>query len=449
MTVWRARNLLYFHSMRLVYRFLAALILIGGSAAAWFLPGVGASRFDVDRTSGSSLQRRQAIAFYERRLADDPQNTLDMAQLATLLLDEGIMRRNGDALAQAEALARRSIRQSSRANGQSTALLVDILVAQNRFAEAEKAARDLVANDAQSPAYRALLAGILMEVGDYREAITLLGSVRLQRDDLVVAPLFARWAELTGQPGEARRILSQARDLAHQRADLGAEQRARFDLLLADLELRHGNLRHASAAIRSGMRESPGDWRLTLATARLEAAERDWERAIEAAERVIADVPAPDALALLASAHTIRGNHEQAGAYITALDAIKQRQAGTNRAWAFAMLDRDAAAETIVRQLAADTVVRRDVPTLDLLAWALYRDGRPKEALHLSRRATAMGSVEPALRFRAGMIEMAAGDPSLAIVHFEMAMQGQRALTDAQLAEARQAVATLSGRVSP
>ena len=435
--------------MRLIYRLLAALILIGGSAAAWFLPTVGAARFDAERKSGSSVQRRQAIAFHERRLEEDPRSALDMAQLAALLLEEGRMRGNGDALAQAEALARRSLGQRSRRNGRSAALLVNALVAQHRFTEALKVARDLVGFDPETPAYRALLAEVLMEVGEYREAITLLGSLRAHREDLGIAPRLARWAELTGQPGEARRILAAARDEAHQRPDLGGEQRAWYDLRLADVELRHGNLRHASAAIRSGLRESPGDWRLILAQAHLEAADGSWRKAIESAETVIADVPTPDALALLARGHTLLGRREEAGAYIVALDAASQRQREINRALAFTLLDQDTVPGGIARRVAADTLVRRDIHTLDLLAWALHKSGQSNDALRISRRATAMGNVEPALRFRAGMIELAAGDPSLARVHLEVALQGERALSESQRAEARQTVSNLSSRVIP
>ena len=47
------------------------------------------------------------------------------------------------------------------------------------------------------------------------------------------------------------------------------------------------------------------------------------------------------------------------------------------------------------------------------------------------------------------MIELAAGDPSLARVHLEVALQGERALSESQRAEARQTVSNLSSRVIP
>lgn len=425
--------------MRHLYRLLAALILVGGSAAAWFLPGVGASRFDVERRSGSSVQRRQAIAFHERRLKEDPESALDMTQLAALLLDEGRMRANDQAFVDAESLARRSLGLRSRPNGRSASLLANALVAQHRFTEAVAVARDLVKWDPETPAYRALLAEVLMEVGGYDEAITLLGTIRQHREDPGIAPQFARWAELTGQPGEARRILRAARDESRLRPDLGSEQRAWFDLRLADMELRHGNLRNASAAIKSGLRQSPNDWRLILASARLDAAQGSWQKAIESAERVISDVPTRDAFALLASAHTALGHVDEANAYVTALDAgSNRRRGGMHRSWAYSVLDQGGVgAAAIVSRMAADTLVRRDIHTLDLLAWALHRAGRTRDALPLVRRAVALGSVEPALRYHAGTIELAAGIAGVARGHFQVAMRGERALLGPQVAEVR------------
>jgi predicted Zn-dependent protease len=231
-----------------------------------------------------SVVRRESIAFYEHRLTEDPHSALDMAQLAAVLMEDGRMTGDERAFVKAESLARRSLGERTRRNGRSAALLVNALLAQHRFGEATEIARELVASDPETPAYRALLAEVLMEVGDYNEAIQLLGSVRSRRGDLGIAPRFARWAELTGQPGEARRILLAARNEASRRPDFDGEQRAWFSLRLADLELRHGHLRGASSAIKAGLRESPGDWRLLLASVRLSVARGDYEAAISAAE---------------------------------------------------------------------------------------------------------------------------------------------------------------------
>ena len=282
-----------------------------------------------------------------------------------------------------------------------------------------------------------------MEVGDYEEAIGQLGSVRERRADLGIAPRFARWAELTGQTAEARRILRQARKDATIRPDLPAEQRAWFGLRLADLELRHGNLRSAEVVIKVSLSEAPVDWRLILARARLEAALGSWRKAARSAEQVIATVPSPEAFALLATAQRELGQMEEADALDLALDGIVANQTGMiHRSWAMALVDRDRNVEQIVAMAANDTLNRRDVYSLDLLAWALHRAGRSNEAVPLARRATQLGSVEPMLRYHAGMIELAAGDATMGRRHLSIALGRSRALGAAQVSEIRRALST-------
>jgi predicted Zn-dependent protease len=429
--------------MRSVYNLLFAVTLIGGSAAAWLLPGLGAASPAAATAPTATALRRQAIAFYERRLNEDPRSALDMAQLAALVMEDG--RRSGDerAFVTAESLARRSLDERTKKNGRSAALLVNALLAQHRFGEAHETARDLVAREPDEPAYRALLAEVMMEVGDYASAIGQLGAVRKHREDLGIAPRFARWAELTGQTGEARRILRTARQAAAERADLMPEQRAWFGLRLADLELRHGNLRAATEVIEGSLHDAPDDWRLLLARARLELLKGSWRKAARSAEQVIAAVPSPDAFALLASVRREQGNSTEAEALELALEGIVQGQAGTiHRSWALTLLDRGRNVPEIIAVAAADTLVRRDIHTLDLLAWALHRAGRSREALPLTRRAMSLGSVEPVLRYHAGVIELAAGDVATGRQHLALALGRRRALTGEQVREIKRAIAT-------
>ncbi|HWP70695.1 MAG TPA: tetratricopeptide repeat protein [Gemmatimonadaceae bacterium] len=428
--------------MRHLHSALLAVTLLGGSAAAWFLPGTSSVRADVSDVAAAGVLRRQEIAFYGQRLHEDPHSALDMAQLASLQMEEGRMTGDERAFVRAESLARKSLGERTKRNGRSASLLVNALLAQHRFGEATVVARELVSFDPEIPAYRALLAEVLMEIGDYDQAIGMLGSVRAHRAELGIAPRFARWAELTGQVAEARRILGEARDEAYKRPDLTAEQRAWFSVRLADFELRHGHVRAASAAINRGMREAPDDWRLVLARARVESALSSWRAAIASADQIIANVPSPDALALLADAHAALGQDEEAASFRIALEGIAQRKNGQmHRSWALSLLDAGSHADTIVVLAAADTLVRRDVHTLDLLAWALHRSNRSAEALPIMRRAMKLGGREPAMRYHAGLIELAAGNRAAARGHLEIALRGRHALTPLQVTEARRAFA--------
>lgn len=421
---------------------LAITALVGAGAATWLLSEPSA---DVTPVVAPAVVRRQSIEFYERRLAEDPHSALDMASLAALYMDEGRLEEDERAFVKAESLARKSLGERTRRNGGSAALLVNALLAQHRFGEASKLAHELVEWDPETPAFRALLAETSMEIGDYRGAIAMLGSIRARRADLGIAPRFARWAELTGNTSEAQRILLAARDEAFRRSDLTPEQRAWFSVRLADFELRQGHVRGASQAIKSGLHESPGDWRLLLTSARLAVERGDWPGAIRAAEQVIAEVPSADAFALLARAHRELGHADEAAAFTAALEAVAFRRQGIHRTWAMALLDQGAAKQ-IVTAATSDTLVRHDIYTLDLLAWALHVDGRAAESLPLMRRAIALGSMEPVLRYHAGVIEAAVGEPSVAERHLTFALRGRRALSRSQASRAEQLIVEVRER---
>jgi tetratricopeptide (TPR) repeat protein len=326
---------------------------------------------------------------------------------------------------------------------------VNSLLAQHRFAEASGSARDLVEREPDEPAYRALLAEALLEVGAYDDALKQLNSIRANRADLGIAPRFARWAELTGRVGEARRILRAAGDAVAERADLSGEQRAWFLLRLADLELRHGNLRSAAQAIDHGLKVSPGDWRILLARARLSVAERRWSSAARDLEEVIAAVPSPEAFALLAATRRSLGMDDDAAAIEEILENLVDKPGALHRTWAFVLVDRGRKIDEIIHAVSADTLVRQDVHTLDLLAWALHRDGRTVEALPIVRRAIHMRTNEPALRFHAGMIEASVGNHAAARTHLEAAIGRRRALSDAQVREIRRTLRTLPSASEP
>ncbi|HQQ78716.1 MAG TPA: diguanylate cyclase, partial [Thermoanaerobaculia bacterium] len=66
---------------------------------------------------------------------------------------------------------------------------------------------------------------------------------------------------------------------------------------------------------------------------------------------------------------------------------------------------------------------RRDVYGYDAYAWALYRAGRPAEAVEPMKLALSRGTVDPLLEFHAGAIARAAGDAAGARRHLERALK--------------------------
>ena len=103
------------------------------------------------------------------------------------------------------------------------------------------------------------------ELGQYDEAGRRARLLATYQSDLGIAPRLARWAELRGQPEEARRLLRQAQGRGATAPRDAAEQLAWFHLRLGDLALRCGHLGEAQRRARGRPRDR--SWRLPAARA--------------------------------------------------------------------------------------------------------------------------------------------------------------------------------------
>ena len=82
--------------------------------------------------------------------------------------------------------------------------------------------------------------------------------------------------------------------------------------------------------------------------------------------------------------------------------------------------DRDLA--DALRLAREDAGRRGDVHGDDVLAWALYKNGRAAEAKRASTRALRLGTEDAAFHYHAGMIARALAQPRAATRHLERAL---------------------------
>jgi tetratricopeptide (TPR) repeat protein len=87
---------------------------------------------------------------------------------------------------------------------------------------------------------------------------------------------------------------------------------------------------------------------------------------------------------------------------------------------------------------------RRDIYGYDLLAWALHRSGRDREAEAPMTRALSLGTRDAMLLFHAGMIERALGNGEAARRHLEAALETNPNWDPFHPAEARAVLDSLS-----
>jgi tetratricopeptide (TPR) repeat protein len=89
---------------------------------------------------------------------------------------------------------------------------------------------------------------------------------------------------------------------------------------------------------------------------------------------------------------------------------IAEGRRGDKRTLALFLATKNRSSAEALRLAEAEMKVRPGVYTEDVLAWALYRNGRIEEAKSLVLRATELGTLEPLFLYHAGAIRLKAGE---------------------------------------
>ena len=376
-----------------------AVVACGGGTG----PGLEESRAPVEE---SRRIRDADILFFERRIAGDPEGALDLVQLGGLLLRRYRDRGDEADLLAAERAARRALANRDRRNEAAWRLLTAALSGQHRFLEARRTAERLVAVAPDDDAARAILGEVLLELGEYPAADRIFQRLAPRRFEAALAPRYARWLELRGRAGAARRLLEAARDDAARAGDrIPFEQRAWYHLRLAELAARFGAWRTAVREIGTGLALVPDEWRLLGLAARVALATDDLDRAIASGNASLAQHLDPATLATVGDAWRRKGDTLQAEQYFRAMEAMSQAPpGGFHRSWYLALLDHDRRIPEVLARVQADLETRPDIYGYDLLAWALFKSGRLAEARQAMARALAWGTEDPGLQARARAI---------------------------------------------
>jgi hypothetical protein len=177
-------------------------------------------------------------------------------------------------------------------------------------------------------------------------------------------------------------------------------------VLHGDLSFQLGRSRVAARDYATALAGVPGYVPALAGRARLAAAGGELRRAIAIMRGVVARLPLPEHVVALGELQLAAARRGAARRTFALLGAER-------RLLAAAKVDTDA--ETAVYEAdhgsprRAVALARRawaaapGVRAADALDWALTRSGHPHEGLRWARRALALGSLDPLLRFHAGM----------------------------------------------
>lgn len=353
----------------------------------------------------------QLLATWTRAASTDPYSAMFPAQVAALHLQRGrLTGEYNDALV-AEEYSRKSLAQRTQHNGGAFVTLAAALLEQHRFAEANQVARQLVAGEPNVDAYQSLLGQTELELGDYEAAKRSFGTITGPSSGPSTMAGLARWAEIQGDNRTALHLLRVAREATQKQTGETREEVAWYHMREADIELRRGHANAASNAVLAGLAMAPSDYRLLAARARLAARRGEWRDAVRYGEASTFNVLDPTTLAVVATAYGELGDTAKVVEVERAASAAVSGQGGTlHRTWAMYNLDRDRHVDSILALARHELTIRRDVYTLDLLAWAEFKRGALADARRHMDDALRVGISDPLLSYHGGFVYMAAGD---------------------------------------
>jgi tetratricopeptide (TPR) repeat protein len=381
----------------------------------WVLTGAALVLLAGGAGSAQDRPTDQALRFLQSRAAADPDDPLAHNRLAGAYIRKA--RESGDITyyGLAEQTAQHSLKLVSRGSvaARATTLLAVVHLARHEFREALVSVRAALDLDPSEQTSQAIAGDSLLELGEYDEAARayarLAGLDGPRRPDARVAYL----AFLRGDTAAAVAGMREAVAQLSASTPVG-EPLAWTRVQLGHLLLARGDLAGADAAYRDAAAALPGYHPALAGTAAVHAARGRLQEAADLYRKALDVVPLPEYATALGDVYTRLGRSAEAAKqyalveYIGRLSAINRTV--YNRELALFYADHDRQLPQALELARKELEARRDIYTYDVLAWALYKNGRAREAQAAMTEALRLGTPDARLFFHAGMIHRALGE---------------------------------------
>ena len=368
--------------------------------------------FSLSLKSDNQQTVESSISLYQGRVQQRPEDGLDRAALAGAYLKMARVTGAANWYLLAEQEARQSLANLPFDNNGAVMVLAEIAQAKHEFAEAVR-----LANQVSGPKSLTVVVTSKLAMGQLAEAetaadtmvdfvpslgsLSFRGLVRMARGNHAGALSDFQQAIAAEEPGEQR----------------GSAQVRTF---LGRLYAEQGKSEQAEQLYREALEIVP-DYPLALQhLAQLETRLGHY-RAANHQYSHLAKSAALQGVALqgMARVRALQGKPAEAewqSAETVLRSQIDQNALGHRRDLAHLLLERgqDRDVSEAIALMQTEVQNRRDAETLDILAWALWRGGRPQEARAAIREALDQGVQNAGIFYRAADIEMALNNPAQA-----------------------------------
>jgi tetratricopeptide (TPR) repeat protein len=364
------------------------------------------------------------IAYYERLLSRNARNARAYYGLGDALIRKA--RETGDPVYfnRAEEALRRSLEIAPR-NAGVVRHLAYVFYSRHEFHQAATYANKAIEIDSTDGDAYGILGDAFLEVGQYDKAREAYQKMMQLGQNLYSHGRLAGLKSIRGDNRGAIADLEQAIQ-SGKAADNPKESIAWAEWQLGSDHLALGNLKEAEAYYLQALQSYPNYYRALAGLAHIRAVQKRYEEAIDLYRQAIAIIPSPEYAAALGDIYAKTGRPEQARkqyalveyiGYLNALNKVLY-----NRELAYFYADHDIKLKEGLELAWSELEYRQDVYAYDLLAWSLYKNGKPEEALSAMSEALKFGTKDAKLFFHAAMIYHQIGEAEKAKEYLRRAL---------------------------
>ncbi|MGH7909285.1 MAG: tetratricopeptide repeat protein, partial [Thermodesulfobacteriota bacterium] len=208
--------------------------------------------------------------------------------------------------------------------------------------------------------------------------------------------------------------------------NLPRENVAWAQYILGELYFNTGDLKKAGEQYQASLKNYDNYYYALAGLGKARASEKNYGEAIELYKKAIGIIPLPLFVSSLGDVYKKTGNMKEAKKQYDLVEYIgllsKINKVIYNRELALFYADHDMKLDEAFEQARKELEVRKDIYTYDTLAWALYKNNEPKEALEASKESLSLGTKDANLFFHAGMIYYKLGDMAKAKEYLNKAL---------------------------
>lgn len=357
-------------------------------------------------TSTGSLSG--TISVLQLRVEEAPDDWQSLASLGIAYVQQARITVDPSYYPRAEAALERSLTLQPKGNAGALVGMATLNAARHDFETSLDWAERALEQSPGSADALGVVGDAQLELGRYDQAFDSYQRMVDTRPDLSSYARVSYARELLGDSRGAVAAMEAARNVAGTPADI-----AWTSFQLGELAFNDGRIDDSAGEYRRGSQADETFVANLAGLAKVAWARGDHDEAIERYEQVVTRLPLPEYVIALGDACAAIGDIEVAAQRyeIVRLEQQLLTSNGVNTDLELALFDADhGRPEAALRAARAEWERRHSLHVADALAWALYANGRPEEALRYAKHALSLGTRNASFLYHAAMIRLALGD---------------------------------------